>query len=541
MQVIKPIIFNSFEFTRASVATYYGADGLIDSAAVDELRLGYDPSTLAFIGPVLEDEATNLIPHANQFTSWDFGGGDIGIEPQINPEGGANSQFMIAPSPGSSPFTLYEVIGPLIGGRYTFSIYAKKKTANPDTGKSTFTLSVTGAVSFSAKFNIDPSSPGVVSSFNAAYTNIKELPNGWFRCTVSGNLVTTGTDYTVFIVGDNSLDEGLNGEGFHYIWGAQFEDGNTETSFIYTTGATATRAADIQVEDPPSLVESNVPEDDAPEWSSGSDYDVGDLVIVTGQYHRVYEAIVASTSGDPKFPPENPTIWLDLGATNRWRVFDMTVGADLQASNEGSIQYLMSLDQPVNSVCLFNCEGVSATVRMIYDGEVIYEETISLISDISAATWWNYFFERRRFIKTVALTDLPLAIPSTIEVIIEGAEETDIVKLGKLVIGDAADLGFTEYGATAGITDYSTKEPDAFGNYYILERRFVDRADIKVVVDPGQESFVKDTLASVRATPAVFIGNMDYEPLIIYGFYKDFSILFSTPASSYCNLQLEGI
>src|SRR5690606_23652764 len=129
------------------VATYYGADGLIDSAAVDELRLGYDPSTLAFIGPVLEDEATNLIPYANQFSSWDFGGGYIGITPQINPEGGANSQFMIAPSPGSSPFTIYEVIGPLIGGRYTFSIYAKKKTANPDTGKSTFTLSVTGAAS----------------------------------------------------------------------------------------------------------------------------------------------------------------------------------------------------------------------------------------------------------------------------------------------------------------------------------------------------------------------------------------------------------
>jgi hypothetical protein len=326
-----------------------------------------------------------------------------------------------------------------------------------------------------------------------------------------------------------------------YIWGAQLEAGTQATSFIYTDGGPETRAADIQTEDPPSLVSSNVAEDDAPEWSAASDYLEQDEVIVSGQHHRVYIAISDNGSSDPKFPPENPSVWLDVGATNRWRVFDMDVGADLQTTNEGSIQYLLSLDEPVNSVCLFNCEGVTATVRMIYDEEVIYDQVVSLISDISESNWWNYFFERRRFVKTIALTDLPMAIPSSIEVIIDGAEETDIVKLGKLVIGDAATLGFVEYGATAGITDYSTKEPDAFGNYFILERRFVGRADVKVVVDPGNESFVYDTLASVRAIPSVFIGSAEHEPLIIYGFYRDFSVLFSTPASSYCNLQIEGI
>lgn len=528
MQVIKPIVFNGLSFSRGSIASYYNDSGILVYAAIDELRFGYNPETLEFIGPIYEEEATNHLLYSGDFdnAAWnEVNSPLISLSSEAGPDGLVGEVFLFSES-ASPTTTSQNATG---NGLFVHSLFVKYESVGGD-GFCRFRLSVGGS---SCDFTLNPGSETAVGDFG----EIQYLQNGWLRVSTS---FTTSGGVSAVIRSDS---------GGFYMSKPMLEirpgytpgDSRLPTSYYPSVDTNGIRAADMP-SDPPAVASSNVPEDDYPVYDPGESYSFGDRVMVLGNYHRNYESLEpGSASNTGNFPPDSPTKWLDLGATNRWRVFDMEVGADLQASNEGSVQYLMSLDQPVNSVCLFNCEGVSATVRMIYNEEVIYEETISLISDISAATWWNYFFERRRFIKTIALTDLPLAIPSTIEVIIEGAEETDIVKLGKLVIGDAADLGFTEYGATAGITDYSTKEPDAFGNYYILERRFVDRADIKVVVDPGQESFVKDTLASVRATPAVFIGHMDYEPLIIYGFYKDFSILFSTPASSYCNLQLEGI
>src|SRR6478609_5789629 len=69
MQVIKPIVFSSFGFSRASEATYYDASGILQTAAVDEVRdNSYNPTTLAFIGTVLEGSSSNKFPDSNDFT-----------------------------------------------------------------------------------------------------------------------------------------------------------------------------------------------------------------------------------------------------------------------------------------------------------------------------------------------------------------------------------------------------------------------------------------------------------------------------------------
>ena len=52
-------------FSRASEATYVDANGIIQTAAVDEPRFNYDPNTGEFLGLLLENEGENL----NQFSS----------------------------------------------------------------------------------------------------------------------------------------------------------------------------------------------------------------------------------------------------------------------------------------------------------------------------------------------------------------------------------------------------------------------------------------------------------------------------------------
>ena len=55
------------------------------------------------------------------------------------------------------------------------------------------------------------------------------------------------------------------------------------------------------------------------------------------------------------------------------------------------------------------------------------------------------------------------------------------------------------------------------------------------------------TLAELRATPAVFVCDNSttaetmYEAMLVFGFYKDFSIVVPGPKMSDCSIEIEGL
>lgn len=56
-------------FTRASSGTYIGSDGLLKTAATDEERITYDPSTLASRGYLAEKAATNQLLNSDTLST----------------------------------------------------------------------------------------------------------------------------------------------------------------------------------------------------------------------------------------------------------------------------------------------------------------------------------------------------------------------------------------------------------------------------------------------------------------------------------------
>ena len=120
----------------------------------------------------------------------------------------------------------------------------------------------------------------------------------------------------------------------------------------------------------------------------------------------------------------------------------------------------------------------------------------------------------------------------------------ETVSAGEVVFGMLSDLGDTQYGVTSGIIDYSVKSTDQYGNTTLTKRAYSKRMSAKVQLDNTQLNRVQSFLYTIRATPCVWIGSDDprmQEPLVIYGFYKDFSTEIPYPTYSLCSLEVEGL
>lgn len=528
MKILKPLTFNPFTFSRATDATYLAASGFVETAGIDELRFGYeyDPSTdtLSSVGAIIEAEAQNRIRRSSEFEDvlWtQTGSPTISDNDTTSPDGTANAARFngsvntqsISQNLGSGWFPTSVI----------FSIWIKSTTTGGEIELST-------GSTFST-FRIGSLNWGV----DDAWASITPYPDDWFRCEMTA--VVTGS--AVARIKWQDVD--------FFMWGAQYEYDSTGTvsparpasSYIPTEGTTVTRSADIVVSQTPSLISSNIAEDDAPVWNSGA-YLPGNRVIVLGEYHRVYEAISSHTN---KFPPDFLNVdWIDVGATNRWRMYDMNVGADLQSfatASGGDIDHLMGVETPVTSVVMLNVEGDLArvTMRNTLDNSIIYEREIDLLGTPMEVGWWEFFFDHREAISKIVLTDLPSIAPATIRVEIDGA----LSKIGKLIIGEAINIGCTRPGATVGIQSFSRKERDEFGNFFILQRRYIGKADFTVQLTSDMVDSVYNILAELIDIPAVYIGSEQYLCTVIYGFPRDFSIVIPGPHYSQCSLSVEGI
>ena len=287
---------------------------------------------------------------------------------------------------------------------------------------------------------------------------------------------------------------------------------------------------------PAMLTSSTVAETDHAEWVAGTAYTAGQKVIRLTT-HKVYEALT-ETTGDT--PETSPTKWLDLGATNRWKAFDQKVGT--ATTQTGSIEWIIDPGQTVGSVGLLELVAESVRVRVsdAIDG-VVYDSTQTLTGAITSADWFAYFFEpisRRPF---ALFTDLPSYRDPTITITVSGlAGET--VECGACLLGTYTEFAdAVRYGASAGIVDYSKKTVDDFGNVQITERAFSKRASWQMLVANTDIDNLQRMLASLRATPALYIGSDRFDATLVYGFYRDFDITIEYYTHSECSIELEGL
>jgi hypothetical protein len=214
-------------FSRATTATYVGADGLIKTAAINEPRFDHSPSTGESLGLLIEEARTNIIVSSQSFNSggWNQDGISLTASAGTAPDGTNTATSIVQ---GTANNRTYHFDNSGVTGSKVFSIFAK---ANAGTSLEIRSI---GSMSPSATATVNLSS-GTVSGFTGA--TIEKYPNGWYRVLLPVSVSTasgSSTYWTIFGPASSVL-----------IWGAQLEAGAFPTSYIPTVAATVTRSADV--------------------------------------------------------------------------------------------------------------------------------------------------------------------------------------------------------------------------------------------------------------------------------------------------------
>ncbi len=254
------------------------------------------------------------------------------------------------------------------------------------------------------------------------------------------------------------------------------------------------------------LVSSTVAENDAPEWQGAVSYSIGARAVKAAT-HRIYESVAAANAGND--PAGTSGKWLDLGPTNRWAMFDQALGTSTSAS--GSI--VVTLD-PGTAGAVALLDVSAATVRVQANG-----------------------YDRTQAVGAGAITFLDLPATGRVTVTIAG---DGVVSVGTLLVGPVVSLGITESSPTAGITDFSKKTVDDFGEVTIVQRAWSKKMAAKALIRTDAIDVVANRIAAVRARPCLWIGQAGLDSLTVYGFFKDFSIEVGETLSK-LSLSIEGL
>lgn len=271
-------------------------------------------------------------------------------------------------------------------------------------------------------------------------------------------------------------------------------------------------------------------------WSSGTTYAINNRVTYN---NKTYESLQNSNLN--KQPDTNPTWWLLIGADNKHAMFDQTVSTGTTA---GTSLTVVLAPGTIDSLALINldCEIVTITVKDAPGGTVVYTYTGGL-SGVTVGDWYQYFFYDP-LLKRTQLVFQNIPPYATCEVTLVFTRASGTISVGECVFGLLTNIGDTQYGATAGIIDFSKKSTDDFGNITFVERPYSKRMSSRVMVSNVNLNRVQQLLYSLRATPSVWIGSDDAlfeEALVVYGFYKDFSMEIAYPSHSICSLEVEGL
>lgn len=524
MIVMKPsAVPDNGNFARASAGTYLGTDGVLKTANSNAPR---------YVGGllVMEAAATNRLLYSAQLDNgagWGVPSTTVTANTVTAPDGTLTADTVLVT--GSSSGGVYQSNTVTAGAVMVLSFWAKRSAAT------------------AAGWRVYNNTAGADVVAAASYYSLINATT-WTRVSLSFTVPVGCTSIRVYPCADVSA----SGSGA-YIWGVQLETGSVATSYIPTTTAAAGRAADsyttgyiachdidgVAVGISPNVIAES---DDAALWVAATPYALNDLAVRTTT-HRIYRRLVPGTTATA--PESDTTNWIDNSSTSKYRPFDGETDNDSALIGFYTLAFSLFL-AGADALSIIGMRGKTATVKVTdgAGGAVIYSASKTFSDDRFSYPAWPTAGNRWQLVDW-HLFALPSGYPNAVAhiVISAGPTLTEYATVREIYFGAGFNIGGTKLGARVSITDYSRKETDAFGTVTLVRRNFSRRLSCEIEVPLADFQRVFSLLADLRATVCQWVpeASGSYQPMMMQGWYRDFSIAVSYPTYLLCTLEVESL
>ena len=237
-------------FTRASTATYVGADRALHIAANDEPRFDHDPVTGAAWGLLVETPAQNLVRASDDLADADawFSNGNTLVTPNaaLAPDG-----TMTADEIDDEETSVLSRRAQFVGAEddarwYAYSMFVHAGTST----RAAFEAELLGGTDQVQSHVMFDLATGTIEEPSGIAERFGLVPyaNGWWRVWIVLRNTASGND-SGLISAHGSSSEDLARVGSVYAWGAQVEVGEAPTSYIPTAAFPLSRRAESAVLD----------------------------------------------------------------------------------------------------------------------------------------------------------------------------------------------------------------------------------------------------------------------------------------------------
>ncbi len=242
------------------------------------------------------------------------------------------------------------------------------------------------------------------------------------------------------------------------------------------------------------------------EYAAGTTYALGAVVQVAAT-HKVYESLIAGNIGNPV---TDIAKWLDKGATNKWKMFDLLRNS--ATTVPGSLTVVIAPGERVNSIGLRGlvANAAEVTVTSVVGGGTVYHRTLDL-NTREVLDWYMYAFEPFSTKQAFALFDLPP----------QNTAEIDAL-------------------------NFSAITRNNFGDATLTPRPNVPKLNPVTWVEKPRVIRLLNLKNALNAVPAMWavIDDVDdplFEAFLLFGIYKRFSINTAPPAHAVVTLELEEV
>jgi len=236
-------------FTRASTATYVGANGLIKTAGEDEARFDHDPATGESLGLLLEKGSTNKMFYSEDFIGgWGTNSVVKTADAGIAPNGETTADEIYATSSATNQGLTSRVFSSFTQNTWhTFTVFWKAGTSNGVNIQLPWNDG--GNAGVIANFLLDGNgdlqkngNPGGYGNYEVKNSFVEKYPNGWWRVGVTFRATQTpGSSNCSAWIYPSINSNGTRGTNLtSYLWGVQIESTYNPTSYMPTTSTNTT-------------------------------------------------------------------------------------------------------------------------------------------------------------------------------------------------------------------------------------------------------------------------------------------------------------